>query len=130
MRYRCRLCEVKEIFAGQDLTDLADDILETDDMQLVINSWYVIIDSLQVSLRTGISCIWDEAQGMYLPDSRVTVVYEGALAAGEWIAYEQEGVAVTLGDWLDGRLSCEQIEQLWCELIIPEQNKIRKEGED
>jgi len=25
-------------------------------------------------------------------------------------------------NWLNGRLSCEQIEQLWCELIIPENN--------
>jgi hypothetical protein len=31
-------------------------------------------------------------------------------------------MVVTLGNWLNGRLSCEQIEQLWCELIIPENN--------
>ena len=27
-------------------------------------------------------------------------------------------------------LSCEQIEQLWCEFIIPEQNKEQKESEE
>ena len=32
--------------------------------------------------------------------------------------------------WLNGRLSCEQIEQLWCEFIIPEQNKEQKESEE
>ena len=44
--------------------------------------------------------------------------------------YEQDGMVVTLGNWLNGRLSCEQIEQLWCELIIPEQNKEQKESEE
>ena len=38
-------------------------------------------------------------------------------------------MVVTLGNWLNGRLSCEQIEQLWCELIIPKQNKEQKESE-
>ena len=37
---------------------------------------------------------------------------------------------LTLGNWLNGRLSCEQIEQLWCEFIIPEQNKEQKESEE
>ena len=36
------------------------------------------------------------------------------------VDYEQDGMVVTLGNWLNGRLSCEQIEQLWCEFIIPE----------
>ena len=44
--------------------------------------------------------------------------------------YEQDGMVVTLGNWLNGRLSCEQIEQLWCELIIPKQNKEQKESEE
>ena len=35
-----------------------------------------------------------------------------------------------LATGLNGRLSCEQIEQLWCELIIPEQNKEQKESEE
>ena len=48
----------------------------------------------------------------------------------EWLYYEQDGMVVTLGNWLKGRLSCEQIEQLWCELIIPEQNKEQKESEE
>lgn len=26
-------------------------------------------------------------------------------------------MVVTLGNWLNGRLSCEQIEQLWCEFF-------------
>ena len=58
-----------------------------------------------------------------MPDFDVTIVYEGNIETQEWLYYEQDGMVVTLGNWLNGRLSCEQIEQLWCELIIPENNE-------
>ena len=64
-----------------------------------------------------------------MPDFDVTIVYEGNIETQEWLYYEQDGMVVTLGNWLNGRLSCEQIEQLWCELIIPKQNKEQKESE-
>ena len=65
-----------------------------------------------------------------MPDFDVTIVYEGNIETQEWLYYEQDGMVVTLGNWLNGRLSCEQIEQLWCELIIPKQNKEQKESEE
>ena len=87
-----------------------------------------------------------------MPDFDVTIVYEGNIETGysrsdasvvnesgesmqasfpaDSLYYEQDGMVVTLGNWLNGRLSCEQIEQLWCELIIPEQNKEQKESEE
>ena len=63
-------------------------------------------------------------------DFDVTIVYEGNIETQEWLYYEQDGMVVTLGNWLNGRLSCEQIEQLWCEFIIPKQNKEQKESEE
>ena len=55
---------------------------------------------------------------------------EQILRAVSYTHLEQDGMVVTLGNWLNGRLSCEQIEQLWCELIIPEKNKEQKESEE
>lgn len=69
-------------------------------------------------------------EGLFMPDFDVTIVYEGNIETQEWLYYEQDGMVVTLGNWLNGRLSCEQIEQLWCKLIIPEQNKEQKESEE
>ena len=69
-------------------------------------------------------------EGLFMPDFDVTIVYEGNIETQEWLYYEQDGMVVTLGNWLNGRLSCEQIEQLWCELIIPKQNKEQKESEE
>ena len=132
MNKRYRLCDVEEAVSESEvLIDIADDIAEIDeDMQLVISGWAVYIESLNLTLRQGIACVWDEKERLFMPDFDVTVVYEGNIESQEWLYYEQDGMVVTLGNWLNGRLSCEQIEQLWCELIIPEQNKEQKESEE
>ena len=74
----------------------------------------------------GIVCVWDEDAKMYMPDFDVTVVYEGNLSESsrenpDWLYFEQDGFVVTLGNWLNGRMSLGDLEQLWCELIVPEQ---------
>ena len=132
MNKRYRLCDVEEaVSESEELIDIADDIAEIDeDMQLVISGWAVYIESLNLTLRQGIACVWDEGERLFMPDFDVTVVYEGNIESQEWLYYEQDGMVVTLGNWLNGRLSYEQIEQLWCELIIPKQNKEQKESEE
>ena len=132
MNKRYRLCDVEEAVSEMDeLIDVDDDIAEIDDdMQLVISGWSVYIESLNITLRQGVACIWDEEEGLFMPDFDVTIVYEGNIETQEWLYYEQDGMVVTLGNWLIGRLSGGQIEQLWCELIIPEQNKVEKESEE
>ena len=132
MNKRYRLCDVEEAVSEMDeLIDVDDDIAEIDDdMQLVISGWSVYIESLNITLRQGVACIWDEEEGLFMPDFDVTIVYEGNIETQEWLYYEQDGMVVTLGNWLNGRLSGGQIEQRWCELIIPEQNKVEKESEE
>ena len=132
MNKRYRLCDVEEAVSEIDeLIDVDDDIAEIDDdMQLVISGWSVYIESLNITLRQGVACIWDEEEGLFMPDFDVTIMYEGNIETQEWLYYEQDGMVVTLGNWLNGRLSCGQIEQLWCELIISEQNKVEKESEE
>jgi len=85
-------------------------------------SLFFLVYNLNLTLRQGVACIWDTEAGLFMPDFDVTIVYEGNIETQEWLYYEQDGMVVTLGNWLNGRLSCEQIEQLWCELIIPENN--------
>ena len=132
MNRRCRLCDVEEaVSESEELIDIADDIAEIDeDMQLVISGWSVYIESLNLSLRQGISCVWDEGERLFMPDFDVTVVYEGNIESQEWLYYEQDGFVVTLGNWLNGRMSGGQIEQLWCELVIPETNNTDNESEE
>ena len=125
MNKRYRLAEIEEAVSEmEELIDIEDDIAEiNDDFQIVVSGWSVYVESLNLTLRQGIACVWDAEEGLFMPDFDVTIVYEGNIETQEWLYYEQDGMVVTLGNWLNGRLSCEQIEQLWCELIIPEQNK-------
>ncbi len=116
MNKRYRLGEIEETVSEmEELIDTSDDIAEIDDD-------FQIVVSLNLILRQGVACIWDAEAGLFMPDFDVTIMYEGNIETQEWLYYEQGGMAVTLGNWLNGRLSCKQIEQLWCELIIPENN--------
>lgn len=132
MNKRYRLCDVEEaVSESEELIDIADDIAEIDeDMQLVISGWAVYIESLNLTLRQGIACVWDEGERLFMPDFDVTVVYEGNIESQEWLYYEQDGFVVTLGNWLNGGMSGGQIEQLWCELVIPETNNTDNESEE
>ena len=132
MNKRYRLCDVEEAVSEmEELMDIADDIAEIDDdMQIVISGWSVYVESLNLTLRQGIACVWDEGERLFMPDFDVTVVYEGNIETQDWLYYEQDGMVVTLGNWLNSRLSCEQIEQLWCELVIPETNNTDNESEE
>lgn len=106
-----------------ELIDVDDDIAEIDDdIQLVISGWSVYIESLNITLRQGVACIWDEEEKTFMPDFDVTIVHEGNIESQVWLYYEQDGFVVTLGNWLNGRSSGGQIEQLWCELIMPDTN--------
>lgn len=114
-----------------------------DDMQLVLYGWWVYIPDFNLSLRPGNVCIWDEEGRVFMPDYDVTVVYEGELRAavslrikdnfvimsGESIKtffsadilyYKQDGFIEILAEWLGNSIDTDSLEQLWCELIIPE----------
>lgn len=128
MSRRYRLGDVEEAISELDeLIDVANDIAETDeDMQLVISGWYLYVEALNLSLRQGIVSIWDENSKLFMPDFDVTVVYEGNLLESvgnspDWLYYKQDGFVVTVGKWLNGRMSLSDLEQLWCELFVPEQ---------
>lgn len=140
-----RIYEVEEVISEMDLLEVEDDIAETDeDMQLVISGWYVTIPELTLNLREGVVCVWDEEEKLFMPDFAVTVIYEGDIEGKDSIIgdsvvnelgestqasfpanslyYEQDGFVVTLANWLNGRLPVEQIEQLRCEIVIPQKD--------
>lgn len=115
---RVRLFEVEDKLSEMEL--VADDTVAEvdDDMELVLSGWWVYIPDLNISLRQGTVCIWDEEEKIFMPDFDVTVVYEGNVTESEWLYYEQDGFAITLANWLSGKLDMEILEQLWCELIV------------
>ena len=99
MNKRYRLGEIEEAVAEmEELIDIEDDIAEIDDdFQIVVSGWSVYVESLNLTLRQGIACVWDAEEGLFMPDFDVTIVYEGNIETQEWLYYEQDGMVVTLG---------------------------------
>ena len=124
MTFECRLEDVEEKMAETDTFDVSDDIAETDDnYQLVISGWYVKIPSLNLYLRAGVVCLWDEDEKVYMPDFDVTVIYEDENELSSYLYYEQDGFVVTVNNWLHGQLDYEEISQLMCEVVVERENE-------
>ena len=130
MNKRYRLSEIEEAVSDmEELIGLEDDIAEIDDeFQIVVSGWSVYVGSLNLTLRQGIACVWDAEEGLFMPDFDVTIVYEGNIETQEWLYYEQDGMVVTLGNWLNGRLSCEQIERFGVSLSYRSKTKNKKKA--
>ena len=92
MNKRYRLGEIEEAVSDmEELIGLEDDIAEIDDdFQIVVSGWSVYVESLNLTLRQGIACVWDAEEGLFMPDFDVTIVYEGNIETQEWLYYEQE----------------------------------------
>lgn len=124
MTFECRLEDVEEKMAETDTFDVPDDIAETDaNYQLVISGWYVKIPSLNLYLRAGVMCLWDEDEKVYMPDFDVTVIYEDENELSSYLYYEQDGFVVTVNNWLHGQLDYEEISQLMCEVVVERENE-------
>ena len=70
MNKRYRLGEIEEAVAEmEELIDIEDDIAEIDnDFQIVVSCWSVYVESLNLTLRQGIACVWDAEEGLFMPD--------------------------------------------------------------
>ena len=111
------LCEVEELIAEMDFSDIDDDIAETDEeYQLIISGWWVHIPELNLNLHEGVICNWEEESQMFMPDFAVTVVYEAGVEQQDYIYFEQDGMVITLANWLKGRVLLEIIEQMRCSI--------------
>ena len=77
MNKRYRLGEIEEAVSEmEELIDTQDDIAEVaDDFQIVVSGWSVYVESLNLTLRQGVACIWDTEAGLFMPDFDVTIVY-------------------------------------------------------
>lgn len=114
-----RIGEIEEVLAEMDFSDVDDDIAEIDkDFMIQVSGWYLVIPSLGITVREGVACVFDEEEKMFMPDFDVTVLYEGEVDSGSWMYYEQDGIVITLANWLNGRMQIEAIERLECVLKI------------
>jgi hypothetical protein len=121
MRIKKTIGEIEEVICETNLNEVPNFIIETDaDALIVVSGWWVMIPSLDIYLREGIVCVYDEEENDYLPDFAVTVMMEGELVEDGLIYYEQDGFLISLANFLQGRRGLEDLESLECELCVPD----------
>ena len=122
---QCNMAEVEKNIEEMDLSEITDDVVELEEgYQLVVSGWYVHIPKLHLRLHEGVVGYWDEEMKEYMPDFCVTVIYLEDSAETEYLYYEQDGMFTTMANWLHGQMSMEEIEQLACEILIPQESSI------
>lgn len=115
--------DIEEILADMDFSEVDDDIAEIeDDFMIQLSGWYLYIPSLELIVREGVACVFDEEAQMFMPDFDVTVLYEGDVSDApepvDYMYFEQDGIVITLANWLNGRMQIEAIEKMACVLRI------------
>ena len=125
MQKHCRLTDVEKYLEETDFSEIPDDAVELEEgYQLVLSGWYVNIPELHLRLHEGVVGYWDEEMKEYMPDFCVTVIYPEDPAETEYLYYEQDGMFSTMVNWLHGQMSVEEIEQLGCEILIPQESNM------
>lgn len=66
-----------KIFTMNKRYSLGGIVKMDDDSQTIVSGWSVYIESLNLTLRQEIVCVWDENENMFMPDRDLTIVYEG-----------------------------------------------------
>jgi len=127
-----------------------DDVtLEKDEENaLIVSGWWIYIPSLDLYIREGVSCFvfrvscfvfrvscfvfrvscfvfrvscaYDEEEKVYSADFSVTVVMVGENHEDGYLYYEQDGLVISLANYLKGKIGLDDIEALACELHIPD----------
>lgn len=125
MKKHCRLTDVEKYLEETDFSEIPDDVVELEEgYQLVLSGWYVNIPELHLRLHEGVVGYWDEKMKEYMPDFCVTVIYPENPAEKEYLYYEQAGMMTTMVNWLHGKMPIDMIEQLACELVIPQESNV------
>lgn len=122
MNKKCRLMEADELISEMELEYIADDIVETDeDTQVIVSGYFVFIPELGLQLHDGILCNWDDEEKIFMPDASITVVYEVGADRTKYIYFEIDGMETTLYNFIGGKMSPSDIQNFWCEIVIPEE---------
>jgi len=125
MNKQCSMAVLETVIEEMDFSEIPDDVVELDaGYQLVVSGWYVHIPKLHLRLHEGVVGYWDEEMKDYMPDFCATVIYPKNLKETEYLYFEQDSMFTTMVNWLHGQMSVEEIEQLRCEILIPQESNV------
>lgn len=119
MEQACRLGMAEDIIDGMDMTETADDIMESGEgFEIVVSGLRVHVPELGIDLHKGIYCSYDREAGGFFPDFAVTVIKKEG--EREWLCYMQGGFVETLAEFLAGEADLDRLAQMRCMICMPD----------
>ena len=115
----CRLGMAEDIIDAMDMTETADDIMESGDgYEIAASGWRVLIPELGIDLYKGIYCSYDREAGGFFPDFAVTVIKKEG--EREWLYYIQDSFVEALAAFLGEKAGLERLAQMFCYICVPD----------
>ncbi len=119
MEQACRLSMAEDIIDDMDMTETADDIMESGDgYEIAASGWRVHVPELGIDLHKGIYCSYDRETGGFFPDFAVTVIKKEG--EREWLYYIKDSFVEALAAFLGGKADLERLAQMLCYICMPD----------
>lgn len=115
----CRLGMAEDAIVGMDMTETADDVMESGEgYEIAVSGWQVHVPELGIDLHKGFYCSYDSDAGGFFPDFAVTVIRKEG--EREWLYYIQDGFVEALAEFLAGEADLEKLAQMRCFICMPD----------
>lgn len=119
MEQACRLGMAEDAIAGMDMTETADDVMESGEgYEIAVSGCRVHVPELGIDLHKGVYCSYDSDAGGFFPDFAVTVIRKEG--EREWLYYIQDGFVGALAEFLEGEADLEKLAQMRCFICMPD----------
>lgn len=121
---RMKLIEAEKVVEEmEELLYVTCEVVEEEagEYRIIREGWWIEIPELNLCLHEGVFLNFDEEEQEYLPDFSITIIRE--TGQDGWLYFEQDGMIVSLANFMSGRMCMEELWNLECILRIPEENK-------
>ena len=121
---RMKLIDAEEVAeAMEELLDVTSELVEEDtgEYRIIREGWWIEIPELNLCLHEGMYLNFDEEEQEYLPDFSIMIIRETGQEG--WLYFEQDGMIVSLANFMLGRMDIEELGALDCILRIPDEKE-------
>lgn len=123
---KMKLVDVEEtVDEMEELMELGYEVVEEEpeEYQILQDGWWVEIPELSLCLYDGVFLNYDEEEQEYFADFSITIIRE---QGQDGFYFEQDGMLISLANYLSGKQSIENLLELECVICIPEEDRVEE----
>ena len=121
---KCKLFDIDEsissIFEEENLIVSYELKEEDGDALIIVDGIRIIIPELNLSVRCGVYCVYEEEDKDYIPDFSITLIYEkDETDPSKYVYWEQDPILTAIHNYLNGKISVKKsLEDIECMVEI------------